>query len=484
MTRRTTIHPQLATLLALPLLAAGGCRNTGNGEESATSKPDSLRVMPAGINYPNGETFKAGDVPDLLKHMEDDAKDATELKIISSATTTVEEPDLVPNAVVPSDLKVLGYKQSRFLVDSRWATIRFLGDNPAGAGKSGPDMDEAQRQAFGKRNDTTPVITAAWTVNRIMRDFFVPMLESIPTGKEVLKAFKIQGAYFAPGFSPSEGRTERDNAFITGLESLYIWPSSCFERGASTDCPEPFLGTGHDPTIIGHETTHAVFNHLRMGKSLDGLQWAAVNEGMADYFSAAYFSEPLVGRIWKVSNRNHPYLRRLTETATTDDPRYATEAHQYGIVWGSTLWRIRARLVDELKAPPREVDRTMLYAITFLGETNKIRLGDAASAVLKAAEALDHVAWKNVMREEFKTAAIALASNQLAANGAEKNRDLANGGAGKSPLNIATKEQPRQVCGSIAGSRGLSGLVAGLIAAAPIVIALLLSGRRRSWRTR
>lgn len=326
---------------------------------------------------------------------------------LSSRTNPVEEPPLPDGITPPLDLDALGYGSSKFIANTKWATIRFVGDNPAGAGLTGAELNRAQIDALGTRRDTVPVVTTAQTIDEMMEQYFVPLLKTLPRGEDILSKIKIQGAYFAPG---NESITERDNAFVVGVQSLYIYSNSCFDKTSANSCSPLGFSAGHDPTIIGHELAHAIFNHIRDERSLEGWQWFAVNEGYADFLSASYFGDPVLGRIWRVSRPSGArYLRRLLDTPTTNDPKALEEGHAFGSVWSSALWRSRNRIVSTFKVKPFDFDRVVLMSINFLGETTKTKLGDAASAVLKATDVLGYSDWKDVLLEEFKKGEVELA---------------------------------------------------------------------------
>lgn len=394
----------LRILGAAALVAGGVLWSTSKPVGSDAAGLRALQLKPAISQFGDDVTLKPEQILDLL------SESGVEPRTSAWASRPVVESPPPPEVVLPTDLDKLGYNASQFLVDSRWATIRFLGAEPAGAGLSGQALSDAQRKALGTARDTVPVVTAAITIQRMMDDYFVPLLKALPGGEEILPRIKVQGAYFAPGFSWSDGtKPERDNAYIIGLQSLYLYPSSCFDKPGDAACKPPFFSTGHDPTVIGHELGHVIFNHLRRERSLEGFQWFAVNEGYADYFSAAYFNEPIVGRTWRVNRSHAPYLRKLIDTPTTEDPVLLQEGHQFSVVWSSALWRARERLLKEHRASGVDVDRVVAYSIEFLGDTEKPRLGDAATAVLKSAEVLGFPHWKNTYRSEFEKAAISLA---------------------------------------------------------------------------
>lgn len=348
----------------------------------------------------------------------------------SSVDSPISEPEIPVGIDTPNDIDQLGYGKSKFLIDSKWATIRFIGENPAGAGLVGTELNRAQTAALGSRHDTIPVTTAIHTINEMMNEYFAPLLKTLPRGEEVLSRIKVQGAYFSPSANTSnEASAERDNAFIVGLQSLYIHPTSCFDKTQESTCSPIAYSAGHDPTIIGHELSHVIFNHIRSEKSLEGWQWFAVNEGYADFFSASYFGDPMLGRVWRVSRPSGSrYLRSLLDTPTTNDPKLLEEGHAFGLIWSSALWRARNQVISVFKAKPSDYDRVILMSINFLGESTKTKLGDAAAAVLKAADVLGYSAWKTLLVEEFRKSEVELARGQKLSPAAGSPIESANSG--------------------------------------------------------
>ena len=100
------------------------------------------------------------------------------------------------------------------------------------------------------------------------------------------------------------------------------------------------------------------------------------------------------------------------DSPTLNDPSVADEGHTFSLVWSSALWKARRRIENEFKTNPREFDRVILLSINFLGESTKTRLGDAAAAVLKAADVLGQSRWKDTLRVEFEAAEIDLAREE------------------------------------------------------------------------
>lgn len=339
----------------------------------------------------------------------------SKLNPTSNLSGPVVEPNLPEGHLEPPDSLSLGFGSSKFLLDSRWATIRYLGEDPAGAGLTGKLLNDAQIAALGRINDTIPVVTITQTINEMMEKYFAPLLKTLPRGDEILSRIKVQGAYFSPEYNlANPSQTERDNAYVVGLQSLYVYPNSCFDRTQANFCNPKGFSAGHDPSVIAHELGHVIFNHIRDGQSLEGWQWFAVNEGYADYFSAAHSGNPVLGRVWRASRTSGTkYLRRLLDSPTLNDPSVAQEGHTFSLVWSSALWKARGLITDQFKAKPEEFDRVVLFSINFLGESTKTRLGDAAAAVLKSADILGYSAWKDSLRQEFEAAEINLSRGSV-----------------------------------------------------------------------
>jgi|GEM_PF-676441 len=391
----------------------------------------------------------------------------------SNATSAVAEPSLPPGISLPPDIDAMGYQTSKFLIDTKWATIRFVGDNPAGAGLSGAELNKAQIEALGSFRDTIPVVTTAQTINDMMEQYFSPLILGLPRGEDILSRIKVQGVYYSPRYVPADGtQLDRDNAFVVGVQSMYIYPNSCFDKTAAPSCSPIGYSAGHDPTIIGHELSHVIFNHIRDERSLEGWQWFAVNEGYADFFSACYFGDPSIGRIWRVSRPSgNRYLRRLLDTPTTNDPKALEEGHAFGTVWSSALWRSRSAIVNQFRIKPIEFERVVLMSINFLGESTKPKLGDAAAAVLKAADVLDHSNWKNILIQEFKKSEVDLSRGQKLA--AASNETIVSQQSGVSCGNLPQQNLQSE------RSKSQSLLLASLLILLPTFVSAL---RLRKYR--
>ena len=361
------------------------------------SKPNllALALRPAASLFKSEETLTPEKILQLLQ--------ASDVKVRSVSQGYVTENEQAAGVPAPLDWTQVGYARSPFIAEGKWSTIRFLGPQPAGAGLATKEMEAAQKQKLGTAQDTTPVVTAAWTIDKMMEEFFAPLLSRLPNGTGILSRIRIQGVYYSPlAFEAENEPPQYDNAFIVGLQSMRLFPSSCFDpKGLLRQgCSGPQFTTGHDPSVVAHELSHVIFNHMREEKSLYGFQWFAVNEGYADYFSAAFLKEPYVGRIWKANSKTSPYLRRLIDNPDVNSEEYSEEIHAFSVIWSSFLWRLREAFKGESKSSEADFNRVVLMSIAYLGETDKTKLGDAATALLKSAETLGFSNWKKTILKE------------------------------------------------------------------------------------
>ncbi len=104
--------------------------------------------------------------------------------------------------------------------------------------------------------------------------------------------------------------------------------------------------SGFDPSVILHETSHFLFEHLfanAMNKEIAGL-----NEGFADYMANAYLNNPKVGMIMLQGK-----TLRDSSSLTTSDGKSKTyvprlEVHDLGERAATALWKSRELADDKL----------------------------------------------------------------------------------------------------------------------------------------
>jgi len=113
-----------------------------------------------------------------------------------------------------------------------------------------------------------------------------------------------------------------------------------------------------DPTVVTHEYVHAVVDKagLAFGNSDVDTPPRAVNEALADYFSASFHKTPCIGPVLaKFLGLNlgldGPCLRDLSEARLLPEDLFAVtgggglpEEHEAGVIFGATLWRMRTAL--------------------------------------------------------------------------------------------------------------------------------------------
>jgi len=179
-----------------------------------------------------------------------------------------------------------------------------------------------------------------------------------------------------------------DNAY-------YAFPSGLtpgqmvFGQGEATDF-------SYDSSIIYHEYGHAVINGssnyafycVNDVYGSDCTQ-GGLNEGTADYFSAALRGDPVIGR-YSLGEWLPAYVRDLTDPHRCPDDLYGEE-HEDGKVWGGGLWDVRLAVAGtDVAAANATIDPVILAAVTTplagdTGATSAFSL--VASILLSDAEA-------------------------------------------------------------------------------------------------
>lgn len=144
-----------------------------------------------------------------------------------------------------------------------------------------------------------------------------------------------------------------------------------------------FLGTGdgvtykdlmRDPSVVIHETTHAFIDELS-GLPSQG-EGGALNEGFADFFTAAITGNPNIG---ETSYLKGPFRRTLlNELKAYQD--FAEGVYVSGSIVAGTLWDVRKLLGDD------KATRLAVSALARLGEGSKLE--DFPGAVLLAGESV------------------------------------------------------------------------------------------------
>jgi hypothetical protein len=361
------------------------------------------------------EPLTLSDVKNLLVSWDHEVESQGDGKFVSESETSPKGGSLNHSEV--------GFGRSSFLIRTNWGVFRYLGKDPAGAGKTGELLDLAQQAAFGTPRDSLPVTTMAFTVTQMMENFYKPLLEKLDFGQEALKKIYVNAAYYSPQYNEEmeieEGRaTHWNNAFAIGQQTLLVFPSSCLKSERRIlGCNETQLTVGHDPMVVAHELGHLVFNNIADFSPPLGFQWSALNEALADYFSAAYFQTPFLGRIWRASAYGDPYLRNLNSALALGDKEAFDNFHRHSTIFSSGLWNLRKKLgtsngdnsLPQKKAA--EFDVVVLHSIRFAGLTHKTNLADGVMALLRSAEMLGRSEWKDEIRAEFQNRGVNLKEN-------------------------------------------------------------------------
>lgn len=175
-------------------------------------------------------------------------------------------------------------------------------------------------------------------------------------------------------FSPETGFTGEDNAFFSPL---------AFDGGGGLFFYLTAIGgdTAWDTDVAFHEYGHAVVNAFVPGQR-QGQTFRAMNEGMADYFSASFLRDPNIGE-WFVAiaqfESRLPFLR-TTDNANTFPRNITGLVHSDGNMLSGALWEVRTALGAE------NGDRVALGMLARL--TGDAEFFDAAVAAEAAAASL------------------------------------------------------------------------------------------------
>ncbi|KAF1083511.1 MAG: hypothetical protein GQF41_0289 [Candidatus Rifleibacterium amylolyticum] len=154
-----------------------------------------------------------------------------------------------------------------------------------------------------------------------------------------------------------------DNAFFSVLENaLYFGDGYKFNDLA------------REESVCFHEYAHAA-RHQIVKLKYEG-EAGAIDEGVADYFSASLSDDPIVGE-FIVAKMNKPWLRNLSEAQHHYPESIVGQVHEDGKIWGCTLWDLRVRL------GAATADRLVLNSLyylspdaTFLHGLNALLLAD------------------------------------------------------------------------------------------------------------
>jgi len=153
-----------------------------------------------------------------------------------------------------------------------------------------------------------------------------------------------------------------DNAFFSVLENaLYFGDGYKFNDLA------------REESVCFHEYAHAA-RHQIVKLKYEG-EAGAIDEGVADYFSASLSDDPIMGE-FIVAKMNKPWLRNLTELHHYPD-EIVGNVHEDGKIWGCSLWALRERF------GAATADRLVLNSLyylspdaTFLHGLNALLLAD------------------------------------------------------------------------------------------------------------
>lgn len=191
-------------------------------------------------------------------------------------------------------------------------------------------------------------------------------------GNTSIPLVPFQNAFFSPG----------DQLF--GQAFGTTGPAMYFGQGPSRDY-------GYDGDVVYHEFGHAMINatlqlvpipHLdKYGASVSN---GGMNEGLADYFSAAISGDPDVGEyVAKDINASMPYIRSI---ASPDKCPTAIggEVHQDATLFSGGLWDVRVKLPA---ADADKFDLALYTALATVPPPADMGYEELADVLIKSVEA-------------------------------------------------------------------------------------------------
>lgn len=190
---------------------------------------------------------------------------------------------------------------------------------------------------------------------------------------------------------PSQPLDPYDNAYSSGgyfdFEENWIPPILVFGQGSEIDY-------GYDADVVHHELGHFIVKSLHgPSYSLDSpygpsIRASTLNEGLADYFSAALHGDPVLAEYAAGTDRTA--IRDLSGSDSCRGDLYG-ESHYDSLPFSQGLWQVRATLGE---ADARILDQAVLDSLPVMGlkpdydtatdvilEIVRERLGDVADAL-------------------------------------------------------------------------------------------------------
>lgn len=221
---------------------------------------------------------------------------------------------------------------------------------------------------------------------------------------------------------PSRRYNIREPRALSRWGEIHLGPGrqlTC--EGALTDATGPRYrcNASHNAGIIYHEYGHHVTRHTAdfranelRGPFRQSNRKTALDEGIADYWSAAMLQTP---HIWAWHRRHdsqkmHPRSLASKKTMADFDYSATADAHANGTIFAAALWDCRCQL-EIIQGNPRFVDLLLLKAMLHLrgrlnGKDNRsgrteVSFPLALSALLHADSTLSNGTFTNLVRSSF-----------------------------------------------------------------------------------
>lgn len=172
-----------------------------------------------------------------------------------------------------------------------------------------------------------------------------------------------------------KGKKIKNNAFFNAQDtSLSFLP-------ASKSIFFKLLGgklnrSGFDPSVVVHETSHFVFDHLFPNPVNDEI--GGLNEGFADYYANIFLNEPKIGLVMMQGQAMRDSSQSVDKAGKLKVYEPKMEVHDLGERITFALWKTR-----ELSRNKEEMDRLVIDAVIELRRNPYSTIHDFKTEMLK-----------------------------------------------------------------------------------------------------
>lgn len=174
---------------------------------------------------------------------------------------------------------------------------------------------------------------------------------------------RIGNAAFIPALSTLKKNTPRVDEIFSDLIKPY--DHNVFFQGERD--------FAYDGDVVFHEFMHAIIATMMQNGKLNTLgldkfginsESGALNEGWADYFTAAFTKKPLIGKYASTDEINKETGLRNIDNDLSCPANIIGEIHNDSLIWSGALWEIRQKIAADLsKDAALDFDRVVLTSL-------------------------------------------------------------------------------------------------------------------------